>query len=508
LGQFTQEPIAGITPIADMIEAVSQPNLRPPSSQVNLTLPITNESFLGAFKHSLLQNNSSGSGLGNVIGRGVSQENANRLATLLRPIDTPLVFSGFTEDSLRFLSDSFPNNSLSRVLGVGTVQDEQDRNFATPLRAGDPIAISLISGDLFVAGTGTTTLVNGNRVYAFGHRFQNLGPTDFRMHRAEVQVVLPSLLSSTRIAVVGEPIGVFQQDRPTAIAGTLGMAARVIPVTVSLTAPHSSVEQRVMKFDLAHDQLMTPLLAYVSVLSTLTAYGREIGTATYNLSGSTRITDQNDVIIDNIYTGPSSAISAATSVAGPLVMLLNNDYEEARIEALSIAITAVEEAKIETIERVWIDKTKLYRGQVVDLNITTRNYRGSETLRTLPIPIPTNSPTSLSLLVSGGPQFTQWEQQEIRPPVKPRNMPHLIRLLNNARQNNRIYVRLFGDDYGAVVQGEHFTSLPPSMLNIYRSDRSSGTTTALTKATFYETDTLSEYAIEGLHLLHLEIATQ
>jgi len=263
-----------------------------------------------------------------------------------------------------------------------------------------------------------------------------------------------------------------------------------------------------MKFDLAHDQLMTPLLAYISVLSTLTAYGREIGTATYSLSGSTTIADQNDVLIDNIYTGPSSAINAATSVAGPLVMLLNNDYEEARIEELSLAITAVEEAKIETIERVWLDQVRLYRGQVVDLNITTRNYRGGETLRTLPITIPTNSPTNLSLLVSGGPQFTLWEQQEIRPPVKPRNMPHLIRLLNNARQNNRIYVRLFGDDYGAVVQGEHFTSLPPSMLNIYRSDRSSGTTTPLTKATFYETDILSEYAIEGLHLLHLEIATQ
>ena len=507
LGQFTQEPIAGITPIADMIEAVSQTNLRPPSRQVNLTLPITNESFLGAFKQSL-QNNSSGSGLGNVIGRGVSQESANRLAALLRPIDTPLVFSGFTDDSLQFLSDSFSSDSISPVLGVGIVQDEQDRKVATPLRAGDPIAISLISGDLFVAGTGTTTLVDGNRVYAFGHRFQNLGPTDFRMHRAEVQVVLPSLLSSTRIAVVGEPIGVFQQDQPTAIAGTLGMDARVIPVTVSLTAPHSSVEQRVMKFDLAHDQLMTPLLAYISVLSTLTAYGREIGTATYSLSGSTTIADQNDVLIDNIYTGPSSAINAATSVAGPLVMLLNNDYEEAIIEELSLAITAVEEAKIETIERVWLDQVRLYRGQVVDLNITTRNYRGGETLRTLPITIPTNSPSNLSLLVSGGPQFTLWEQQEIRPPVQPRNMSHLIRLLNNARQNNRIYVRLFGDDYGAVVQGEHFTSLPPSMLNIYRSDRSSGTTTPLTKATFYETDTLSEHAIEGLHLLHLEIATQ
>tara|TARA_B100001013_G_scaffold60374_1_gene31651 strand:- start:418 stop:987 length:570 start_codon:yes stop_codon:yes gene_type:complete len=189
-------------------------------------------------------------------------------------------------------------------------------------------------------------------------------------------------------------------------------------------------------------------------------------------------------------------------------MLLNNDYEEAIIEELSLAITAVEEAKIETIERVWLDQVRLYRGQVVDLNITTRNYRGGETLRTLPITIPTNSPTNLSLLVSGGPQFTLWEQQEIRPPVQPRNMSHLIRLLNNARQNNRIYVRLFGDDYGAVVQGEHFTSLPPSMLNIYRSDRSSGTTTPLTKATFYETDTLSEHAIEGLHLLHLEIATQ
>src|SRR5206468_2763482 len=89
-----------------------------------------------------------------------------------------------------------------------------------PLRPGDPIGVALMSGDLELGATGTVTEVDGNRIYAFGHPFYALGPTQFPMTRAYVHTILPSLISSMKIASTGEVVGTMTQDRFTTIAGT------------------------------------------------------------------------------------------------------------------------------------------------------------------------------------------------------------------------------------------------------------------------------------------------
>ena len=59
------------------------------------------------------------------------------------------------------------------------------------LAPGGPIGVSLIEGDLDLSVTGTVTHIDGDRVYAFGHPFYNLGPTQFPMKKAYVYSVYP-----------------------------------------------------------------------------------------------------------------------------------------------------------------------------------------------------------------------------------------------------------------------------------------------------------------------------
>ena len=77
-----------------------------------------------------------------------------------------------------------------------------------------------------MGATGTVTHVDGTRVYAFGHPFLNLGPTSFADDRAQVYTVLPSLDTSMKIATLGPVIGMMNQDRATAVGGTLGAGPR------------------------------------------------------------------------------------------------------------------------------------------------------------------------------------------------------------------------------------------------------------------------------------------
>ena len=176
------------------------------------------------------------------------------------------------------------------VTGASAASAEQTAPTASALREGDAIGVSLVGGDLEMGATGTVTHIDGDRVYAFGHPFYNLGPTEFPMTRAYVYTILPSLMSSFKISTLGETIGTMQQDRATAIAGTLGKGPRLIPMTVTLesTAAARTRHRRTFNYQLVNDQLFTPLLAYVAMFNTLGAYERQFGAATLQRARAAR----------------------------------------------------------------------------------------------------------------------------------------------------------------------------------------------------------------------------
>src|ERR1700692_1007015 len=53
LGAFSKEPIAGITPIAEMTDSTSFSDVRPPGARVKVEFPLTRESLSAAFRKAL-----------------------------------------------------------------------------------------------------------------------------------------------------------------------------------------------------------------------------------------------------------------------------------------------------------------------------------------------------------------------------------------------------------------------------------------------------------------------
>src|SRR5690606_3454857 len=118
--------------------------------------------------------------------------------------------------------------------GAGALDEAARQALSGPLRAGDAVGVTLVGGDFEMGATGTVAHIDGANVYAFGQPFFNLGPTAFPMTRAYVHTMLPSLMTSFKIASMGDVIGTIQQDRATAIAGTLGPGPAMIPMKVTL----------------------------------------------------------------------------------------------------------------------------------------------------------------------------------------------------------------------------------------------------------------------------------
>jgi hypothetical protein len=504
LGSFSKEPIAGITPIAEMIDAAMLDTPRPPmGTRARLEMPVTRESVAAAMRASMSWARPFADRPGDVqiFGDGVS----GQVATMLRPIATPLNLGGFSPEIAEMLGSSFRDYGFVPVAGAAAAgqMTQQAMMSNSPLRAGSAVGINIVSGDFNMGATGTVTEVIGNKIYAFGHPFFNLGPIAFPMTKAYIHTLLPSMTSSMKISTLGDVIGTVHQDRATTIAGLTGDAPATIPVKISLESERGFKKQ--FEFRVVSDQLFTPLFTYASILSTLTSYERETGAATFNIKGTMNVKSHGEIKIEDLFSGNSASMSTAGSVMAPLTFLLDNDFEPIEIQAVDLTIQSFEQPRTATIERVWLDGVRARAGRTVPLKVLMRGYRGEEVVHTVPLAIPSGASGSLSVMVSDGTRLAQWERREVRQPTEPRSVPQLMRALNTTRKNNRLYVRLLASDAGAVVRGEPLSSLPPSVLGVIEADRSTGDFVPLRNATLGEWNLPTDFAVVGSRMLTINV---
>jgi hypothetical protein len=499
---FGKEPIAGITPIGEMIEATrvetpraASARFRPGSGPLGLAAPLDREAFVAAFERPL-------SGIVPGAFRGEPLPLALSGAALT-PLALPLVFSGFDPAAFEWARGLFASLGFAPVLGssgstaaLGPLPD---------LAPGAAVGVSLIEGDLDMSVTGTITHIDRDRVYAFGHPFYNLGPTQFPMKRAYVYSVFPSLQVSWKIATALDAVGTVDQDRRTAIAGRLGAAPRMIATNVALSSPRGG--DRTFHFRLVEDELFTPVLAYVSLLSVLQGHERAFGTATLRLEVRLLLDGGREVRISDVLAGNPPAPQAAALVAGPLGLLVANEFEKVTVDSLEISVRAEEESRSARIVRAWVDAAgRLRPGTSSTLKIALRTRRGAEVTHEIPLRIPASAPAgTYDLLVGDAATFNAVEQRERLQPFAPRDLDQLLKELNRLRTGSRVYARLTRPESGAIVAGEYLPALPESVLSVLRSASQGGSVVPLRTAEIWSGIADTDHAVSGARRLTITV---
>jgi len=504
LGSFSREPIAGITPIDEMVDATRSTSRRPVGTRAraDLSLPLSSASLAATLHQMFARTNPFAQSPADVrfAGASTGAMTGAELGAMLRPIATPLVMGGFRGEIADLVSSGFATSGFSPMT---TGSASRAVTSTAPLAPGDAVGVGLVSGDLILGGTGTVTSVDGARVYAFGHPFYNLGPTTFPMTRAWIHTLLPSLMSSSKLGSLGEVIGTFDQDRATAIAGTLGAPPSMLPITLVLDTDRGP--SRTFHFSVVRDQLFTPLLTYISVVNTLKSYEREFGTSSFMVKGRALVDKHGEIAFEDLFTGDSPSIGAASYIAGPITFLLKNDFEPVEINTLDLTIVSSESPRTAVLERVWLDAPAARPGRSVPLKLLVKTAEGEDVLHTVSVDIPANATGPLTLMVADGTRLAQIEQRESRMQQQPQDAAQLVKAFNKARKNNRLYVRLVSADAGAVVEGETMAALPASVLAIFDADRSGGAISPLRNATLGEWAIPTEYAVSGARFLSLPL---
>lgn len=141
-------------------------------------------------------------------------------------------------ERLRWLQDQArsDNARVMPVAGSGYNVAAAANAVITP---GSNFAAALSYGDITAAGTGTTTWTCEGEALAFGHPFFWGGRTSLGLHTARsVAIVTDPSFGSYKMATLGSPVGLVDQDRYTGLHGTLSGAPASTPVTSLTIAEH------------------------------------------------------------------------------------------------------------------------------------------------------------------------------------------------------------------------------------------------------------------------------
>jgi hypothetical protein len=501
---FAKDPIAGITPFEEMVEATDTPSTR--RAAAPLGFPLTAEKVAAAMPARAMP----------IPVQGVSLSGVERLepylGKLLSPIATPVSLLGFPPDTFALVAPLLRELGVEPLMAGAPVSSggAGQSGESKPIEPGDSIGVGLVTGDLSISATGTVTHVDpdSGAVYAFGHPLFNLGPIEYPMTRSEVHLVLPSLMNSFKMASSGETIGTWVQDRATAIKGTAGIRPRMVPLRVEVRT--SRGQEKTYDLEIVNDELFSPVLAFASLVSILQSTERQFGSQTVKVSAWVETTDSRRINIEDVFADQQAAVSASAMVASPLAFLLANDFEDVSLRDIKVQVQASEQPQTARLLRAWLETDQVAPGGTVSLKLLLRSYRGDDVVESVDVTVPPHVRSgSLRLLVADAETLSSLERREARQPFVPKDLDQLVRAINSLRKNNRLYLRLSrADASGAIVAGEYLTSLPPSVLGVLEADDSSSGFTPLGTSTFWEHEVKTDYSVSGSRMLNLEVSAR
>jgi hypothetical protein len=497
---FSKEPIAGITPIKQMIDLFDRgsENLKPKEPR-----PVSFSQLAGIdWKPDLpkpavssapfLAPVTAGSPLMPLLGQQIT------------PIATPLVFSGISQQSLAMFAPQLIASGLLPVSGAGgaaEITPLAEVNERT-LESGSSISVQLVRGDYSLAAAGTVTLRNEDRIYAFGHPFLSLGASDMPMAESSVVTVISNLNNSFKLAVPGRMVGSISQDRASGIFGLLRRAPKMIPVKVNLHTSRDRTET--YNYEIANDSFLTPLLLNITLFNTITSSERALGESTITVKGEIKVKGQDAIQIDRRFSAHNSPIMAAGSIAAPVSSLLASGFDDVELDGITLEISSSETKYAGTLERITLDRTEVRRGETIEVQAYVRTESGKQFVQRIPVQIPQDAGLG-QLLVFVGDGGALQEGSPAKSFV-PQDLSQLVRAINTVKKSDRLYVKLFRITSGAVIGTNELPSLPPSMVATLNSDRTSGGYTPTVLSPLYETELPpADFVISGQQLIAIEV---
>lgn len=456
-GSFSREPIAGITPIRSMLAA------RAGASAASANRPVRRVGSAGLSAEAIHGRDPSWLQLGapatpirdealrpialSVSASRLAPGAREVLARRLRGVGVRLGPAATGHAEIPGLTE----NEAGEVGGVT----------ALPIAPASPIAAMLVKGDLNVAAIGTVTFVEGETVLAFGHPFVGFGRVDFPMATAGILNTLASEAGSYKQGIAAKEVGVIRDDRVTAIAGELGVAATMVPFTVRFTDARGEIETT--EVEIVGDPFWLPMMLETVASSAIQGrLDQEVG-GTVEAEIRVALEDRAIELEETYAAPPPTRVTAALGrdLGTVAAIIAQNELAEPRFRRIELAARYRTEVDILEIVNARPDRTVVEAGSTLGIDVDLRDFRGAVRTERVELPVPRGARGDASLIVAGGFEFDRHLERAIGR-RRPTTLDGLLGLFAERRPTHRLVAGLFVDVPALTVGTVRHPSPPAS----------------------------------------------
>jgi hypothetical protein len=471
LSQFSPDAICGITPIESMLEIQDYDKSRPADARTPEKVPVHSQPAAD-MPSDLLARLAS-------INPGFQSMPSN--APLMTPIETPLVFSGFSPQTLAAYQPFFQQMGVTAVQGGSSATNLTSKpapGWEHALLPGEAVSGVLISGDMSATGMGTVTYNDGKRILAFGHQFFDLGPVDMPMAKSEILLVLSSANQPNKLGNTTEIVGALRQDRYTGIMGELGAEAPVIPVHVKVRALGGNGDVRKEKdlhFNVFVHQKWTPFLMSATLSNSLQQMNEYADETTFRMTGDVMMDGTPNIHVSTMLAPGEFPVPMPSVLAGwwgdKFNRLFLNPVATPKLKSVDVTVDLLPDRRMAVIENAWTPSTEVEPGSEIPVKVFLRPYRGELIERSLMVKIPAGMPKGDHRILFSDSDTLDRSQDGAAQGNRSIDIPATVSLLNQERVNNRLYVSLVESRATYFADDKTLPSLPSSVLNVMQMER-------------------------------------
>ena len=442
--RFETVRYAGFTPISDMLEISTLPAAKDGFAPTPIPIKGT--------RHGARSADGSGSGFS--------------------PMAPAFSIGGLAPDVAALLEPQFSALGLNVTAlgGNDSGSDHPDSALPNPpaLRPGGVVAVALATGDISLAGTGTVSHVDGNRILAFGHPMLSLGATELPMASAEVVTILPSQLNSIKVANTGGIIGSFSQDRLSGIYGELGRKAPMVAVDVVFPTRSN---RRSLHFEVVRHEQLLPAIAATGLAQAVMGSNESGFAHGFKVTTTVHFPGTAPVEMSQLYPGPQGFRQGINEFVGDLSLWLFNPYARVFPDHIRFSVEDTPETPSGSIEQLLVSRTSAAPGERVDLTVGWRAYQREAASEIVSLSIPPDwAGKELEVILTTGPALDELTGRAHAVPIAQlRSFEEYISALRDFRATDGLYLAVVEKARLLTDQRATTPDMPGSLERIARS---------------------------------------
>lgn len=385
-------------------------------------------------------------------------------APALEPLATPLMTGGLSPSLLKQVAPLFARYGLTPLqAGGGSASPDEP---AGKLEPGSALAVPLLSGDVDMTAIGTVTETIGDRVFGFGHPFNNEGFIELPMGSGTIHGVIANLQTSFKLGSLTQTRGELTTDESVGVAGEVGQAAPTVPIEFHVS--YADGTSRVYHFQSAQHPKFTPMIAGTALAAAITGPSElpQYNTLNYRLT----LDFANGRTIEIANTAVNASAQELFSELGlPLQAASENPFERVPIRKITGTIQISDEAHEAQILDVNVPRSKYRAGETVKGFVTYKPFRGEEGILPVEMELPRDLPQgTYQLIISDAQRYFQDMQQAEPFRFTADNIGEVFGVLKDvaAIRENAVYIRLLRQPDGVAVGRVALPELPSSRRQI------------------------------------------